>query len=224
MTKRRGFTIAEVLITSVLASLIVGATGGLMVFASKRAQHAYSENAVTTQVLQLSTEMEKTISMAMNCETASSGGYSHMKCTMPAMSKDEDNDSMADDWEAVKISSAGTEKFGQGVRIWYYWSDAGTLGIYGSRPRLYRAYRNDDAVPGPADVDMRFSRLYAASGTRWNLVDAVTFSKSPATGLINYVITASKLIAQERSAGGTSGADTREFRLSRSVMCQGWRK
>jgi prepilin-type N-terminal cleavage/methylation domain-containing protein len=224
MTKRRGFTLAEVMITSVLASLIVGATGGLMVFASKRAQHAYSENAVTTQVLQLSAEMEATISKAVVCTAQTNLNGSSLKCIMPATGKDGDRDSLNDDWEAVKISSAGTEKYGAGLRIWYYWGDnSGSYSVASAKPIYYRAYRNDDAMPTGADMDPRFSRLYAASGSRWNLVDNVTFSVSPATGVVTYVITASKLISQERKES-TSSSDTREYRLSRSVMCQEWRK
>lgn len=224
MTRRRGFTLAEVLITSILASLIVGATGGLMVFASKRAQHAYSENAVTTQVLQLSAEMENTISKAVACTTQTNSNGSTLKCIMPETGKDEDRDNYEDDWDPVKISSAGTEKYGNGIRVWYYWSDAsGGYAMASSKPTYYRAYRSDDASPSTGDIDPRFSRLYAATGTRWNLVDNVTFSISPATGVVNFTITASKLISQERKSG-TSGSDTREYRLSRSVMCQEWRK
>lgn len=225
MIKRRAFTLAEVLITSVLASLIVGATGGLMVFASKRAQHAYSENAVTTQVLQLSAEMEATISQAVACTATTNTNGSALKCIMPATGRDDDRDSYNDTYEANKISSAGTEKYGHGVRVWYYWSDStGAFAATGARPSYFRAFRNDDANPTSGDIDPRFSRLYSASGTRWNLIDNVTFSVSPATGLINYTITASKLISQERGAGGATGADVRDYRLSRSVMCQEWRK
>jgi len=225
MIKRRAFTLAEVLITSVLASLIVAATGGLMVFASKRAQHAYSENAVTTQVLQLSAEMEATISKAVVCTASTNTNGSSLKCIMPATSRDEDRDSYADNYDALKISSAGTEKYGHGVRVWYYWSDGtGAYTATGTRPAFFRAYRNDDSTPGSGDIDPRFSRLYSSSGTRWSLIDGVTFSISPATGLVNYTITASKVISQERSAAGASGTDVRDFRLSRSVMCQEWRK
>lgn len=211
--------------TSVLGALIVGATGGLMVFASKRAQHAYSENAVVTQVLQLSTELESTISNAAGCSVQTNSFGSALKCVMPANSRDSDNDGLLDTFDASSVSSAGAEKYGNGVRVWYYWSDnTGAFGVTGSKPVFYRAFRTDDASPTAADIDKRFSRLYNASGTRWSLIDTVTFSESPTTKLFNYTITASKLISQDRNAGGTSGSDIRDFRVSRSVMAQEWRK
>ncbi len=225
MTRRRGFTLVEVMMTSVLGALIVGATGGLMVFATKRAQHAYSENAVVTQVLQLSAEMESTISSAVGCSVQTNAFGSSIKCIMPAQSRDGDNDGKADDWDATTISSAGTEKYGNGVRVWYYWADAtGAFGSAGPKPQFYRAYRNDDSSPTAGDIDLRFSRLYNATGSRWSLIDTVTFSESPTTKLFNFTITASKLISQERTAGGTTGSDMRDFRISRSVMAQEWRK
>lgn len=225
MTKRRGFTLVEVMMTSVLGALIVGATGGLMVFASKRAQHAYTENAVVTQVLQLSTEIENTISNAAGCTVQTNTFGSALKCVMPATSRDTDNDGLADAWDASSVSSAGAEKYGNGIRVWYYWSDnTGTFGATGTKPVFYRAYRTDDASPTAADIDKRFSRLYTASGSRWNLIDSLTFSESPTTKLFNYTITASKLISQDRNSGGTTGSDMRDFRVSRSVMAQEWRK
>jgi prepilin-type N-terminal cleavage/methylation domain-containing protein len=227
MTSRRGFTLVEVLMSSILASLIVAATGGLMVFASKRAQHAYSENAVVTQVMQLSNELQSTISQSVGCTTQTNSFGTALKCTMPATGVDTDQDGKLDTWSASGVSSAGTEKYKTGIRVWYYWANGTadyTSTSTATKPQFFKAYRNDDASPTSADIDTRFSRLYATTGTRWNLVDTLSFSVSPTTGLINYTITASKLISQERGAGGVSSEDERDFRLSRSVMCQEWRK
>lgn len=225
-SKRRGFTLVELLLASSITAIVVGALGGMFVFVGTRAAQSMAQNGVLLQSQALSEELEKTVVNAQACRTVSAPGGIALKCILPVNGEDRDIDGLIDRAKPMWVTPTGREGYGQGKRVWLY--VAGTDGRLdlstGGARKFWRAYRDDDAFPTTADIDTSFSTYYDTGRAKWNLIDNVDFSVD-GNGMVTFKIQASKLRRSESRLGsGDSKADGATLKLVRTVFCRNWRR
>lgn len=225
---RRAFTLVELMFVTIITAIIVGALGGLFVFVGTRASQTITKNGILLQTQALNEELERVLSQAQECKLVQIRvGVNGLKCTLPAAGVDADADGTIDKYRVSAVGPRGREAFGTGKRVWFYMADATGAPATGvtSGGTLWRAWRNDDALPTLADADQKFAYYYGDTGKpRWNFVDSLGYTIN-ANGTVTYTIASSKLRRAERRPGaGESTANYESFRITRTVVCKYWRK
>lgn len=228
MTSKRGFTLVELVFTVAITAVIVGALGGLFVFVGTRAAQTVAKNGVLLQTQALSEELDAIFSQAQSCTLVHlRGAIDGIKCTLPAVATDADADGIVDKFGTDRVGPTGREGYGFGRRVWIYMSDSTglTSNVMASGGTVWRAWRNDDLLPTAGDIDMKFAYYYGdRNRPRWNFIHSINYSIDT-KGTITYAIIATKLRRAERRAdAGDAYADFEALRLSRTVVCDNWRK
>lgn len=216
----------EVLLASAISAVLVGTLGGMFVFVGTRAAQSMAQNGVVLQAQSLSEELERTVVNAQGCTVIAAPGGQALKCILPESGTDSDGDGLIDRVTPLWVTPTGQEGFGRGKRVWLYVTgSSGRIDLAPSgENRFWRAYRDDDAIPGAGDIDQSFSKYYDTGKSRWPLIDSFTFSVA-GNGVVTFTIVASKLRRNEsRISGGDSLADGARLQLTRTVFCRNWRR
>lgn len=225
-SRRRGFTLVELLLATSITAVVVGALGGMFVFVGSRAAQSMAQNGVLLQAQALSEELERTVVNAQGCRTVSAPGGIALKCVLPATGEDSDMDGLIDQAKPMWVTPTGQEGYGSGKRVWLYVAGSdGRLDLTASgTKRFWRAYRDDDNFPTAADIDASFSTYYDSGRAKWNLIDDVEFTVD-ADGLVTFKISASRLRRSESRIGaGDSAGEGSTLKLVRTVFCRNWRR
>lgn len=226
IAKRRAFTLVELLLATAISAVIIGALAGMFVFVGARAAQSMAHNGVLLQAQALSEELERTVVNAQSCVVVAAPGGQALKCILPETGEDTDGDGLIDRARPLWVTPTGQEGFGRGKRVWFYVTgSSGRIDLAPSgEHRFWRAYRNDDLLPGAADIDQSFSKYYNTGNSRWPLIDTVSFSVG-GDGIVTFTINASKLRRNEsRIGGGDSTSEGAKLQLVRSVYCRNWRR
>lgn len=228
MTGKRAFTLVELMFVTAITAVIVGTLGGLFVFVSTKAAQSLSKNGVLLQTQSLSEEFDNLFSQSRTCQLVSIGsGVSAIRCLLPATGTDADGDGIFEKFKGNWVGPTGREGYGEGLRVWYYMSDASGLptNAVTKGGRLWRAWTTSNSIPTAVDLDRNFTFYYGnTSNPRWNFVDAVEFAVN-ANGTVTYTIRTVKLFRAERTAATNDASNERtQLTLTRTVYCKNWRR
>ncbi len=228
---RRGATLVEMMIVTMLTAMVIGSLTGLFGFVTSRAAHAAAQAGAQEQADAVAESIAQTVSAATGCTVVTLSGSQALRCTMPAVSVDRDGDGRPDRWQLWQVSRRGRERFGTGGRVWFYQSDAtGAFGSAGTWP--WRAHRSDDANPvllgadGVAvDADQGWAKHSGLSTSKYYLVTGLTFSVDSAQKSVTYTVTASAINRDDRSmSAGDAASDGYAVARTRTVSWRNWRK
>lgn len=220
MCRRRGLSLAELMISAVMVVVLTAASASLYLYATKRVAAQGAESAVQMQANMLATEIMKMVGQAKSCKIVTSGPNTALVCQMPATGTDEDFDGVLDHF-VPDGSSGGKEIFNTGVHVWFYMSDnTGTWGVSGTR--IWRAVVNGSGSPGPGDKDVNWTRYYGGD-LKWKLIDSVTFTVDPVAQVTSFTIEASSLNRADRSATTDANAPGSRFKATWTAFWQNFR-
>lgn len=221
---RRAFSLVEVLITTVLISIVIGTLASMYFYAFTRSTRGVTEVAAVLQVQALLDRMDNQIAQACDVQIVTSGPGVALKCTMPLSGTDRDGDGVLDTYVPNSVSRRQIAKYTRGKRVWYYM--AAPPGNFGTAGNIfYQAVRNDDANPTTADVVNTFS--YAPGNAyRWTLLDSVGFALDGASESVTITARTSTLARAERSAGAATAesGDNYVVSVARKTCWRNWWK
>jgi hypothetical protein len=191
--RRLGFTITELLVTGALTVVLVGSLLGMFVFSAKKAEAATVETAAYNDASRLMDDIASKVSNAteVSVYTGTSGQF--LRCTLPKNGIDMDGDGYPDRFNFSMVNNFGTGKYIKGLRVTYYRSNntGSTSTPLHSASWCWRAWRNDDAVPTNADVDLTFaSNRRDSRESAFPTVKSLSFSHDEANGRVLVRITA----------------------------------
>jgi prepilin-type N-terminal cleavage/methylation domain-containing protein len=230
-SRKKGFTLIEVLVAISIFSVIFGLCGMIYIHASWRVANAVAMNRMLYQVQYLDKYLENTIQNANTCTTVSYGSATLLKCTMPSTGTTTDDNEVYNAYTPTSASSNSVH-WGQGKRRWFYPSDStgsynsGLLGILGGPTgnKLWMAERSDDSNPnsGGSDGITKFTFQNGnTSNYRWYLIDTWTISVNSSNHSVTYTIGASDLTRSDSTLGSsTDTAGSHTYAISRTVY---WR-
>lgn len=221
-SKRSGFSLAELLITTALMALVIGTLSSLYFFAIDRTTRGLTETAALLQAQELLDRMEHVVAQATDCSVQTNAGQIGLKCRMPLSGTDKDGDGILDTYTPNSVSRRQIAKYTQGLRVWFYQADAtGNFGVAGTI--VYQAARNDDVYPVGANTKAGFTNT-GGNMYRWNLVDSVTYTVDTPPESATITVRTSSLTRRGTAAGATT-AETRDnyvVNLSRQVCWRNW--
>ncbi len=220
MTRTKAFTLVETLLASTLSVFVVGALVGVYGFVTTRTMHTFSRTSVELQAQMLARELALHCSEATKCEAVPGPTSTALKCTIPAIVIDVNNDGELDECRPNKIRALSYEQYDPGQRVWFYFSDA--TGDF-SRPGtvLHKAIRMDDAAPTASDSVAQWRTYPGGSLGRWSLVTTLQVSVDTTWKLATFTVKASSLNRAERvPAGGTPDTEKYDHTITRTVA---WR-
>lgn len=223
---KRGFSLAELLISMVASVLMLSALVSMFYFSSTRAANALANASTVSQVQSFTDELNHYIGNALSSSTQvnASIGRNALKLVMPSNGTDPDLDGMTDTFGPVTVSRRGMERYGAGRRIWFYMSDS--TGDYNKNGRyLWRAERNDDTTPSTTDKKRGWGFFYDANIHRYYLIDAITWTADGESA--GFTVTATALVNNDKKTtqGQTySVGQVRTLNLTRSALCRNWRR
>lgn len=213
-------TLVELMVGVVMVVVLTFATAALYLFSTKRVAAQGADSAVQMQVAQLASEINKMVSQAKTCQTVTKNSSVALVCEMPATGTDQDYDGVKDHF-TPDGSAGGKEVFNTGFYVWFYMSD--NTGAWGnSGNKIWRAVVNSNAAPGPSNIDQKWGQYYG-NGTRWNLIDSLTFTSDPLAQTTTYTISASSLARAERSALTDPNTPGSSLTASWTVFWQNYR-
>ncbi|RIK00012.1 MAG: hypothetical protein DCC46_06800 [Armatimonadetes bacterium] len=222
MKRRRGLTMVEVALASVLTGIVVSAAVGVYGFVVVRMGHAFARAEAVRQATAVAQDIEATVQSAINCELVPSGKYVYLKCTMPATVYDRQGDGNADAYDLDSVTTYRKASYSAGKRVWYV---LGRLGGVLSKDTLagidpHKAIRSDDTIPTSGDIDMNWSRYYGSANNKFHLLSQLEFKVDSATKTVTYTITASSAAGRNRTVSGSADRETYSYTITR-VVC--WR-
>lgn len=223
-TIKRGFTLIELLVVMALSSLVLGVLGTLYVYVTSQTGDSLAELLSTDQANGAMSDMAFSARNAISCDTPTLNSVTALRCTLPANGVDLNGDGSPESYRPTSLDKFGREKFTSGARVWYYLSDS--TGVFGANGKqLWRATRHDDFYPVSGDRDLTWSLQYGQAGKpRFSLVDALTVSVDPTSGLVSIDLRAESVDSNTRQPSASdSGARQRTVRLQRQVFCENWR-
>jgi len=211
------------MLVAVLTGLIVGAVGGMFVFAASRSAHAMANEAVLEQTTTVLYQLEKTISQATTCSSVSLGGGNGLKCVMPQNGTDFDGDGYMDSFTPYHDSRRSTEEWGEGQRVWFYNSDStgnpSNQGVY-----VWRAKRTDDNNPTTSDADPTWTKYYGGSA-RNPSITGFSFTVNSAAHTVSITLIANQLDRAQRSSTLSSdSATSQSITVTRTIYWRNWRQ
>lgn len=223
MLHKRGTTIIEVLIGTVMVVALVLGTASLFGFVAQRVSADTAQSAVCTQANALADELTKFISQAKTCDLPVSGSITALRCQMPANGVDTDQDGLADSFSPTSYDyTTDTETFATGKYVWFYMSD--TTGTWGSTgTTFWRASPPTSANPTSSDFNTNWAKYYGGNA-RWNFIDSVSFSIDVPNEKVTFTISASSLNRAERSASAEAGtSNNAKVSITRTVFWRSYR-
>ncbi|MFY9234519.1 MAG: prepilin-type N-terminal cleavage/methylation domain-containing protein [Fimbriimonadaceae bacterium] len=225
MKRRAGFTLVEVLLTSIISAITVGSMAMVYNFSATRTAMAFANNSATIQMQTLSRELDDTISRATSSTVITVGGSVGLKSVMPATEADTDGDGTNDSYSPVSMAG-GAPKWGTGKRVWFYMSNA-TGNFLTPGTILWKAERNDDAYPTGANTDASFTYISGSSIPRFGLIDTITWATNATDKTVTYTVRANSLARGDRksaTAYTTDSARAQVVNLTRTVLNENWRQ
>lgn len=172
---RRGFTIVELMLVSVVSAALVVVTTTLYAFIATRTSDAISQYNSLYQSEQLLSAIDNVASNAIECKLQTISASNTICCTLPADGDDFDGDGVLDSVQPSRIGKMMKGEYDEGKRVWFYSADAtGRVGSSGNY--WFRATRDDDSTISDADIDRKWS--FVNSIPRIFIAGTVTFSQS----------------------------------------------
>jgi type II secretory pathway pseudopilin PulG len=221
--RNRGSSLIEMLLVVMLTSVLLATLATLYGFSMGRAARSAARYAALDQANTLADKIEATVQQAVSCSIVTSGGFSGLKCTMPATGQDRDGDGYVDRYSPTGVSRRGSEKYGTGKRVWFYPSNStGSFTALGTI--IWRAERADDSLPTSSDGDKTFAYYFDGTTARYNLVSSATFSVDSTNSTATCVITASSQLRSERVGSAADGAGAETVVVTKTMSWRNWRK
>lgn len=222
MRRRRGVTMVEVALASVLTGIVVSATVAVYGFVVVRMGHSFARAEAVRQATLVAQDIESTVQSAISCELVPSGKYVYLKCTMPSTVYDRQGDGSADAYDPNSVTTYRKAAFAPGKRVWYVLGRLGGLlmkdTVAGIDP--HKAIRTDDSIPTSSDIDMNWSRYYGSANNKFHLLSQLEFQVDSASKKVTYTITASSVAGRNRTVTGSADRETYSYTVTR-VVC--WR-
>jgi hypothetical protein len=205
-----------------LTAMVLGVLTVLYGFTMGRLAHATASFTASDDAFRAANVISDTVRYANSCTTVTSGGNTGLKCIMPANATDRDGDGRQDTYLFTKVSRRGLEQSVAGRRVWYYMSDStGAFAVSGGTV-LWRAERQDDAVPLTADGEKTFAYV-APNRPRFPLVSSVSFNVDSINLTVTTTITASALTRADRTAGTEAANQSYKHIDTRTTFWRNWR-
>ena len=134
MTRRRAFTLVEMMLAVALTALILGTVTSVYAFTIKRLGYGLADASSQNEAEYAMDVIDGTIGKAQSCTVVSMSGAQGLKCVMPATCTDLTGDGILDTCSPNYINRRSLEEWGNGYRIWFYFG--GSNGHHGlSNPR-----------------------------------------------------------------------------------------
>lgn len=224
MNRKRGFTIAELLIVSSLTAVVVGTLGAVVSAVMTRTSYSITNTGNVLEQHLLFEEIGKTIEQACQVELVTQSGHTALVCTMPKTGVDTTGDKIPDKFEPDAVSRRQIGKYERGIRIWYYRSDAtGEFGKSGTV--LWRAIMSNSNKPGPSDGDRSWAYYYEGK-PRWALVESIGFTLDPDSKSVKLTCSVSTLARNQKRqiSAFANQRDIYVLRMDRTFYARNWWK
>jgi hypothetical protein len=215
----------EVLLACSITVVLVGAIATVYSFSASRASHAFATGSATNQVQRLALELDKYIGQAQSASVVTVGASTGLKCIMPELGTDTDNDGAPDVFEP-KTMTGGAPNWSRGKRIWFYLSNA-SGDFMQAGPILWMAVRSDDLIPTGANTIRSFTYLPGGTILRFGLLDSITWTANATAKTASFTAKASALARADRksaTAYTTEKSVAQTITLSRTIFCENWRQ
>ncbi len=222
MKRRRGVTMVEVALASVLTGIVVSAAVGVYGFVVVRMGHAFARAEAVRQATAVAQDIEATVQSATLCELVPSGKYVYLKCTLPKTVYDRQTDGTADAYDLDSVTTYRKASYSSGNRVWYVLGRLGGVlpksALVGIDPN--KAVRTDDSVPSASDIDMNWSRYYGSSNNKFHLLTEIVFKVDATKKTVTYTVSASSTAGRNRTVSDATSSESYSYSVTR-VVC--WR-
>lgn len=190
MKKRRGFSLVEVLVTTILSSVVLGILISMFAMISRRAEEAVAKTTAINQAKNVIQVIEPHIRNATHIQVGTLATGPYLRCTLAQSTSDIDQDGKPDVYRLSSVGNNGRAKYGRGQRVTYYMSDSsGGPTAAASGRWLWRGWRNDNAAVTLADIDGRFAKYYSRNTSIWNLVQNVNYVHNETEATVTVSVT-----------------------------------
>ena len=223
MTRRRGFTLLEMMLAvSIMAILIGGVTA---VYAYTMVRLGYSLASYTTQRegeygLDV---IDHIIGESQTCSQISVGGNPCLKCILPASCVDPIGDGTSYVCSPDTINRRSLERWGNGKRIWFYLANSGGVPTTPGSI-LWMACRTDDSTPTATDIVNAYTYYPGNTKLRVDLIQALTTMAGANANLDQVTVTVGSYTGQDAAAPSSASlTNTYQPALSRTPYERGWR-
>lgn len=194
--RKRGATLVEIVLTMTLTAMLLGTITLLYGFTMARLAHATANYATVNDSSTVADKIKRTVQESAGCTSELNDGDEGLKCVMPLLGTDRDNDGKLDKYQLKSVTRRGMERLGRGKRVWYYLSDStGNFGATGTQ--LYRAERSDDLNPTAADVDWSFFEVNETK-QRYGTISDFDFTVSASAQLVTFSLGSTALNRSDR--------------------------
>ncbi|HLK15781.1 MAG TPA: hypothetical protein VKT78_13340, partial [Fimbriimonadaceae bacterium] len=156
MTRRRAYTMVEMMLAVSMTAVIVGTVTLLYAYTIERMGCGVADATTQREAAYGLDVIDATINKAQSCASVSVSGNVALKCTMPANCSDLNGDGILDSCTPDAINRRSQERWGNGYRVWFYLSDT-TANSATPGSVLWMAKRTDDGVPTQADTVKSFT-------------------------------------------------------------------
>jgi prepilin-type N-terminal cleavage/methylation domain-containing protein len=222
---KRGFSLVELLFVVAVSTLVMGVTVSLYGYSMTRLAQGAARFSTENQACMLLDEIDMVVQDSVAVAVIGTANGPALRCTLAQTSaKVAEADGSGSDAarsktaEPISTTKRGFAKHGIGKRVWFY--RAGSTGTFGSvGTYVWRAERNDDSNPTPADLTNNWSGYYGTTQQRFPLVTGMTFTVDLTNCIVNATVTSRSLWRDERT-GDTGDRASQTFTESRSI---GWR-
>ena len=224
MTRRRGFTLIEMMIAVSMTALLVGTVTAVYAYTIERMGYSVADYSTQREAEYGLDVIEATIGRAQTCALVSVSGNTCLKCTMPATCTDKNGDGILDSCSPNAINRRSQERWGNGYRVWFYFADSNTVPS-GTGPVFFMAKRVDDSTPTASDVVKAYTWYPGNTQLRLDLIQTMTAAAGGTTNQYTATVAVGAYaLGHLHAAPANAGTNTSyQFALSRTAYMRGWR-
>ncbi|MHB8635897.1 MAG: PilW family protein [Fimbriimonadaceae bacterium] len=224
MTRKRAFTMIELMLTVSLTALIVGSLTAVYAFTIERLGYGMIQASSQSEAEYGLDVIDGIVSKAQACSTVTVSGIPCLKCIMPATCADTNGDGILDTCSPNAINRRSQERWGNGHRVWFYL--AGNTGVPATQGSfLWMAMRSDDLPPTATDIVRSFTYLPGNTKARLDLIESMTASPGESSNDY-YVNVETGSYGPTGSNGNSNGvglSGVYQLLLTRKPYMHGWR-
>ncbi|MES1227853.1 MAG: prepilin-type N-terminal cleavage/methylation domain-containing protein [Armatimonadota bacterium] len=226
----RGFTLTEVMFSSVIGGVVISACATLFFAVGQRMNVNAPRTLVTSQVNLLADEIDAQARNAVDATILTVGTHQVLQLRVANTGTDIDSDGVPETVTPTSIASDGSETFSKltaNTKVYsFYWS--GSTGVAytvasGVATRTDGSYLwrgLDDGlttlVVSGSGIDSKWS--WIGDRSRWNLIKSVTYAYDSGDRVLTYTITAAVRTVTDTQPSATELAENQQsYSVTRKV-------